>query len=146
MLRRSETSIVIRATLHDLAFLRHVLTPGAQRVFDRAHGSIEHSAHFLPFIAYELGNQLPALRRVRFSGGEGASDPSASAISVTVAPEASALAMRARRPSRRSSAVGLDCASSVIGVLRLLTRANRREETTRGHFPQSRFHVPDALW
>ena len=60
--------------------------------------------------------------------------PSASAISVTVAPEASAFAIRASRPSRRSSAVGLGCASSVIGVLRLLTRANRREETTRVWF------------
>ena len=53
--------------------------------------------------------------------------PSASAMSVTVAPEASALAIRARRLSRRSSAVGLDCASSVIGVLCLLTRANRHD-------------------
>ena len=54
--------------------------------------------------------------------------PSASAMSVTVAPEARALAILVRRPSRRSSAVGLGCASSVIGVLRLLTRANRRDE------------------
>jgi hypothetical protein len=38
------------------------------------------------------------------------------------------IAIRARRPSRRSSAVDLGCASSVIGVLRLLTRATRRED------------------
>ena len=75
VLRRSETSIMVRATLHDLALFRQVLAPGAQRVLDRAHRAIEHGAHFLPFVAYELGNQLPALGRVRFSGGEGASDP-----------------------------------------------------------------------
>ena len=58
--------------------------------------------------------------------------PSASAISVTVAPEARALAILVRRPSRRSSAVGFGCASStsVLGVLRLLTRANRHGETS----------------
>ena len=44
-------------------------------MLERAHGSIEEGAHFLPFIAYELCDQLPALRRVRFSGGERASDP-----------------------------------------------------------------------
>ena len=52
--------------------------------------------------------------------------PSASAMWVMVAPEASALAIRAK--GLRSSAVGLKCASSAIGVLRLLTRANRRDE------------------
>ena len=35
---------------------RQVLTPGAQRVLDRAHESIEDSAHFLPFVAYEFDN------------------------------------------------------------------------------------------
>ena len=65
--------------------------------------------------------------------------PSASAISVTVAPEASALAILVRRPSRRSSAVGLGCASStsVLGVFRLLTCANRHEEFAYAS-PQSR--------
>jgi hypothetical protein len=66
---------VVRSTLHDLPIFRQVLARSAERVLDRAHGSIKHSAHFLPFVAYELGNQLPALRRVRFSGGERASDP-----------------------------------------------------------------------
>ena len=111
-----------------------VLTPGAERVLDRAHRAIEDGAHLLPFVAYELGNQLPALRRVRFSGGERASYPFGFGDIGDGAPEASAFAMRASRPSRRSSAVGLGCASSVIGVLRLLTRANRREETTRVSF------------
>jgi hypothetical protein len=37
-----------------------------------------------------------------------------------VAREASAFAIRARRPSRRTSGVGLHCAFSMIGVLRLL--------------------------
>jgi hypothetical protein len=55
--------------------------------------------------------------------------PSASAISVTLAPEASALAIRARRPSRRSSAVDKGWIS-VARVLRLLMRANRHEKTT----------------
>jgi hypothetical protein len=73
--RRRETGVVVWSAIDDLPFLRHVFAPGAQRVLDRAHGSIEHSAHFLPFIAYELCDQLPALRRVRFSGGERASDP-----------------------------------------------------------------------
>ena len=43
--------------------------------------------------------------------------PSASAISVTVAPEASALAILVRRPSRRSSAVDAGLTgSSMAGV------------------------------
>ena len=46
----------------------------AQRVIDRAHGSKEHSPDFLPFIADELGDQLPALGRVRFAGCKGAAD------------------------------------------------------------------------
>ncbi len=101
MLRRSETGVVIRTTLHDLALFRQVLTPGAQRVFDGAHGSIEHSAHFLPFIAYELC--MSCLHSGEFASREASVRPipSASAISVTVAPEASAFAMRANRPSRR---------------------------------------------
>src|SRR4051794_7449866 len=41
--------------------------PDAQRVFDRTHRAIEDGTHFLPFVSYELGNQLPALRRVRFA-------------------------------------------------------------------------------
>jgi hypothetical protein len=53
--------------------------------------------------------------------------PSASAMSVTVAPEARALAIRARRHSRRSSVVGLGC-SLIIARLRLLTHANRHKE------------------
>src|SRR4051794_22812508 len=57
--------------------------------------------------------------------------PSASAISVTVWPAVSACAIRARRPWRRSSAVGLGCDSSVIGVVGFLTRANRRDEFVR---------------
>ena len=106
MLRRIETRIVVRTTLHDLALFRQVLAPGAQRVLNRAHGSIKHSAHFLPFIAYELGDQLPALRRVRFSGGERASDPFGVGDVGDGGAEASALAMRASQPSRRSSAAG----------------------------------------
>ena len=98
---------MVRATLHDLALLRQVLTPGAERVFDRAHGSIEHGAHFLPFVAYELGNQLPALRRVRFSGGERASDPFRVGDVGNGCTGGECLGDAKRRPSRRSSAVGL---------------------------------------
>jgi hypothetical protein len=124
---------MVRATVHDLALFRQVLAPGAQRVLYRAHRAIEHGAHFLPFIAYELCDRLPALRRVRFSGGERASDPFRFGDIADCAPEASALAIRARRPSRRSSAVGLGC-SSVVAILRLPTCPDRREETTRVSF------------
>jgi hypothetical protein len=41
-------------------------------VLDRAHRLIEDSTHFLPFITDEFGNELPALRRVRFPGCQGA--------------------------------------------------------------------------
>jgi hypothetical protein len=34
--------------------IRHVLAPGAQRVLDRAHGSIEDSPHLLPFITERI--------------------------------------------------------------------------------------------
>ena len=49
---------MVWSPLHDLPIFRQVLTRGAQRRLDRAHGSIEHRAHFLPFVAYELVNQL----------------------------------------------------------------------------------------
>jgi hypothetical protein len=54
---------------------------------------------------------------------------SAAAMSGTVAPEASAFAIQARRPSRRSSAVSFNWAgsSSVFEVSRLLMRANRHD-------------------
>ncbi len=56
MLRRSETGVVIRTTLHDLAFLRHILAPGTERVLDRAYRAIEDGTHLLPFITDEFGN------------------------------------------------------------------------------------------
>ena len=74
VLRRRETRIVVRATLHDLPILRQVLTPGAQRVLYRAHRAIENGPHFLPFVAYELCDELPALRRVRVAGCKCPSD------------------------------------------------------------------------
>ena len=67
VLRRSETRLVVRTTLHDLALFRQVLASGGQRVLDRAHRAIEDGTHLLPFITDEFGNQLPALRRVRFA-------------------------------------------------------------------------------
>ena len=127
VLRRRETGAVVRATLHDLALFSQVLTSSAQRVLDRAHRAIENGTHFLPFVAYELCNNCRHSGAFASRYSSVRPIPSASAMSVTLAPEASALAIRVRRPSRRSSAVGLKCASSAIGVLRLLTRANRRD-------------------
>ena len=130
MLRRGETSIMIRSTLHDLALFHQVLASGGKRVLDRAHRAIKDGTHLLAFITENSAITC------RHSGEFASRDarvrpiPSASAISVTVAPEASALAMRKRRLSRRSSVVGLDCASSVIGVLAF------------AHACQSARHVP----
>ena len=61
--------------------------------------------------------------------------PSASAMSVTVAPEASAFAIRARRPSRRSSAVdaGLTGAS-MAGVFRFCMHARWDEPPRIGRY------------
>jgi hypothetical protein len=53
VLRPRDACVVIRPTPYDLAILRQVLTPGTQR------------GHFLPFVAYDPGNQLPALERVK---------------------------------------------------------------------------------
>jgi hypothetical protein len=81
VLRRSETSIMIGATVDDLALFRQVLAPGPQRVLDRAHRLIEDGA-FPP---------TGRLRTRRSIAGTPAS--SASAMSVTVAPEARAFAI-----------------------------------------------------
>ena len=98
----------------------------------------KHGAHFLPFVADELRDQLPALRRVPFRDARVRPTPSASAISVTVAPEASAFAMRARRPSRRSSVL----VWVSVAVLRVFTLANRHDETEHAHFLQAPFRIP----
>jgi hypothetical protein len=72
---------MIGATVDDLALFRQVLAPGPQRVLDRAHRLIEDGA-FPP---------TGRLRTRRSIAGTPAS--SASAMSVTVAPEARAFAI-----------------------------------------------------
>ncbi|HYI93538.1 MAG TPA: hypothetical protein VEX68_08345 [Bryobacteraceae bacterium] len=43
-------------------------------MLDRAERSVKQRSHLVAFVAYELSNELPALRRVRFAGGEGVAD------------------------------------------------------------------------
>ena len=95
-LRRCETSIMIRSTLDDLPFVRHVFPPGAQRVLDRAQDR-------------RIRRAFPSIRRLRIRrsvagtpasfasrGGEVRPMPSASAMSVTVARRPVPSAIRVR--------------------------------------------------
>lgn len=59
VLRGSQTRIVIRPTVDDLAFLRHVLFARPERVLEEAEASVEHRAYLVVLSAYELGHQLP---------------------------------------------------------------------------------------
>ena len=83
--------------MNNLTILCHVFTPGAERVLDSAEHAEEQRVHLVALVTHELGQQLPALRRVRFTGCHVRPMPSASAMSVMVATEASALAIRNAR-------------------------------------------------
>src|SRR5215210_151053 len=74
MLGGRQPSVVVWPAGHDLALLGHVLTGGAERLFNDPHGPVEQAQHQVVLLIDKVGNQLPAFERVGGVGGHRAAD------------------------------------------------------------------------